>query len=104
MGARWESMVIEEILRALNAVEINYSPYYYRTSGGAEIDLLLEGKFGLIPFEKKHTQTVNSRHLRSVRDFINEHHCSFGIIIYNDEKVRQYEEKIFGIPFSILPS
>ena len=99
MGTSWEAVVIEEILRGLNAAGISYSPYYYRTSGGAEIDLLLEGKFGLIPFEIKHTQTVNPKHLRAIRDFINEHHCPFGIIINNDKKVRQYEDKIFGIPF-----
>ena len=102
MGTSWEAVVIEEILRSLNAAGISYSPYYYRTSAGAEIDLLLEGRFGLIPFEIKHTQTVNLKHLRAIRDFINEHHCPFGVIINNDEKVRQYEDKIFGIPFSTL--
>lgn len=102
MGASWESVVIEEVLRGLNAAGISYTPYYYRTSGGAEIDLILEGKFGLIPFEIKHTQTVNLKHLRAIRDFINEHQCVFGVAINNDEKVRQYEEKIFGIPFSII--
>ncbi len=102
IGASWETVVIEEILRGLNAAGIRYEPYYYRTSSGAEIDLLLEGKFGLIPFEIKHTQTVNPRHLRSIRDFISEHQCPFGIVVNNDEKVRQYDEKIFGIPFSFL--
>jgi len=104
MGKSWEGLVIEEILRTLNAAGIGYSAYYYRTSGGAEIDLILEGKFGLIPIEIKHTQTINSKHLRSVKDFIETFDCPFGLVINNDEKLRSYEENLYGIPFSTLTS
>jgi len=102
MGNSWEGMVVEEILRTLNAAGIQYSAYYYRTSAGAEVDLILEGKFGLIPIEIKHTQSLNLRHLRPIRDFINEFGCSFGIVVSRDERVRMYDEKILGIPFSML--
>jgi len=102
MGFSWEGMVIEELLRTLNAAGIQYVAYYYRTSGGAEVDLVIEGKFGLIPFEIKHTQNVHSRHFRALRDFVNEFDCPYGIIINNDKKIRLYDEKLTGIPFSIL--
>ncbi|MCY4427012.1 MAG: ATP-binding protein [Halieaceae bacterium] len=102
MGASWEGLVIEEILRCLNAAGIEHSAYYYRTSGGAEVDLILEGKFGLIPVEIKHTQSVNPRHLRGIRDFITDFGCPFGLVVNNDEKVRLYDEKLLGAPFSLL--
>ncbi len=102
MGASWEGLVIEEILRSLHAAGIQHSPYYYRTSGGAEVDLVVEGKFGLIPFEIKHTQNVNPRNFRAIRDFVNEFNCKFGIIVNNDEKVRRYDDKLLGVPFSVL--
>ena len=102
MGASWEGMVIEEILRSLNAAGVQHSPYYYRTAGGAEVDLILAGQFGLIPFEIKHTQSVNPRHLHAIRDFVAEFDCNFGVIVNNDEKVRHYDEKLLGIPFSLL--
>ena len=102
MGNSWEGMVVEEMLRTLNAAGVQYSAYYYRTSAGAEVDLVMEGKFGLIPFEIKHTQSLNLRHLRPIRDFINEFDCSFGVVVSRDEKVRMYDEKILGIPFSLL--
>jgi predicted AAA+ superfamily ATPase len=104
MGASWEGVVIEEILRGLNAAGIQYTAYYYRTSGGAEVDLILEGSFGLIPVEIKHTQSVNSRHLRPIRDFVNEFDCPFGLVVNNDEKVRRYDEKLIGMPLSVLVS
>jgi len=100
MGASWEGLVIEEILRSLNAFGINHRAYYFRTSSGAEVDLILEGKFGLIPIEIKHTQSVNSRQLRPIKDFIADFDCPFGLVINNDEKVRQYDGRLFGVPFS----
>ena len=42
VGFSWESFVIENILAV---AQNNIKPYYYRTSGGAEIDLILE--FGI---------------------------------------------------------
>ena len=104
MGSSWEGMVIEEVLRTLNAAGIGYSAYYYRTSAGAEVDLVLEGKFGLIPIEIKHTQTVLSRHTRAIKDFISEFDCNFGVIINNAEKGRLYDKNLIGIPFASLVS
>lgn len=104
MGFSWEALVIDEILRSLDAAGIIYQPYYYRTSAGAEVDLVLEGKFGLIPFEIKYSQIVNKKYLRSLRDFIDEFKCPFGVIVNNDEKIRRYDDKIMGIPFAFLTS
>jgi len=102
MGHSWESMVIENLLRELNCLGVHYDYYHYRTGGGAEIDLILEGEFGLIPIEIKYNQRTNQRNLRALRDFIEEHNCRYGIVINNDEQVRQYDEKIIGIPFACL--
>jgi hypothetical protein len=35
------------ILRSLNTTGGQYSPFYYRTSGGAEVNLIIEGKSAL---------------------------------------------------------
>jgi len=48
VGHSFESYVIEEILQGLGSTLVsNWQPYYYRTKSGAEIDLILEGPFGL---------------------------------------------------------
>ncbi len=100
MGVSWEAMVIEEILRGLSWRGISANYYYYRTSGGAEVDLILEGKFGLIPIEIKYGQKVDLKQLRGIKDFISEQQAPFGIVINNDEQIRFYSEKLVGIPFS----
>ena len=100
MGRSWEGMVIEEILRGLNALGTSYDYYHYRTGGGAEVDLILDGEFGLLPIEIKYGQKVSLRELRGIRDFIKEHKCQYGIVINNDERVSLYDEKLLGIPFA----
>ena len=55
---------------------------------GAEVDLILEGEFGLIPIEIKYAQTVPSKQLRALKDFIKDQNCRFGLVINNDERPR----------------
>jgi hypothetical protein len=45
-GATWEGMVVEEICRQLNQRGIGHDAFPYRTGGGAEVDLVIEGTFG----------------------------------------------------------
>jgi predicted AAA+ superfamily ATPase len=101
-GNFWEGVVVEEILRGLACRGVSHDYYYYRTHAGAEIDLVLEGRFGCIPIEIKYGQTVDPRALRSLSDFIAERECPVGIVINNDEECRQYDEKIIGVPFTCL--
>jgi predicted AAA+ superfamily ATPase len=102
MGQSWESMVIETLLRGFAAAGVDCQPYHYRTGGGAEIDLVLEGEFGVVPVEIKHTQHVDARSLRALRDFVAERGCRYGIVINNDERPRLLEENLIGIPFAAL--
>ena len=101
-GASWEGMVIEEMIRQLNSLGVSFDYYYYRTSAGAEVDLILEGAFGTIPVEIKLGQSVSLRDLRGIRDFINEQECPYGLVINNDTRPRLYDEKLLGIPFAFL--
>lgn len=102
MGASWEGMVVEEIIRQLNARGVAHDYAYYRTGGGAEVDLVLEGDFGSVAVEIKHTSTVGGRDLRGLRDFVREHKARLGVVINNDVEARQYEDGLIGLPFTWL--
>ena len=102
MGASWEGMVVEEILRQLNSLGVGFDHSYYRTSGGAEVDLVLEGDFGLVAIEIKHTSVVGGRDLIGLRNFVAEQKARFGLIVNNDSRPRLYEENLVGIPFNWL--
>jgi predicted AAA+ superfamily ATPase len=102
VGASWEGMVAEEVLRQLSALGVAHDCAYYRTGAGAEVDLVLEGNFGRVAVEIKHTSTVSARDLRGLRDFVAENKARLGLVINNDTVARQYEEKLIGLPFTWL--
>lgn len=102
MGFSWEGMVIEELIRGLNARGVGHESFFYRTAAGAEVDLILDGAFGLIPFEIKYNQTVLLRSLRPIREFMAEHGSRIGFVISNDDRVRLFDEKLVGVPFAAL--
>lgn len=102
MGASWKGMVVESMLRGLDAQGTAYRAYHYRTGAGAEVDLVLEGEFGLVPVEIKYTQHVDSRSLRAIRDFVEERGCPYGIVLNNDERPRMLDEKLVGVQVGCL--
>lgn len=93
---------MEEILRQLEAQGLPHECCHYRTGVGAEVDLILEGTFGLVAFEIKHTSTVTPRELRSLRDFVTEQKARLRVVINNDIAPRLYEDRILGLPFAFL--
>jgi predicted AAA+ superfamily ATPase len=102
MGHSWESMVIENIIRGLNSLGCVFDYFHYRTSAGAEVDLVLEGEFGLLPIEIKYKQTVTLRDLKSIRQFIKEYQCPYGIVISNNERLGLLDDGLINIPFGYL--
>lgn len=102
LGRSWEGMVVDTLLRGFEHAGIEVSAHHYRTRGGAEIDLILEGAAGPLPVEIKMTQPSDRRALRALADFVTAHNCPFGLVINNDEKPRQLDERIFAIPAGSL--
>ena len=99
VGHSFESFVIEEIIKGLQATDLtNWQYHYYRTRGGAEIDCILEGPFGLLPIEIKYGSTVLPRQLRSLEDFIKEHHLPFGLLINQSQAGKWLTRHIYQLP------
>lgn len=101
-GYLWESLVIEEIIRGLNAIGISFDYYHYRTSGGAEVDFILEGDLGTIPIEIKYQSAISLKDIRGLIDFIDERQCKFGLVITTGDRVIRLKENLFAIPFNYL--
>jgi uncharacterized protein len=102
MGASWEGLAIEEVLRQLGALGTAVDYSYYRTGAGAEVDLVLQGTFGIVAVEVKHTSAVGSRDLRAMRDFLHEFNGRLGVVINTDIRPRLYDDRIVGIPLNWL--
>lgn len=104
-GKSWEGMVVETLLRGFVNAGIEVKPFHYRTRGGAEIDLILEGSFGpvtCLPVEIKLNQHGDKRALRSLSEFVLANGCPVGLVINNDERARWLDDRILAIPAACL--
>lgn len=98
-GFSFESFVIEEIIRGLQATmatQLDFS--YYRTVDKSEVDLVLEGTFGVIPVEIKLNSGVQRKALRGLANFIADTRAMYGIVINRGKRVEQITDKIVQIP------
>lgn len=101
-GRIWEAFVIEQISRCLQAKSIRHDLFFYRTRNQAEIDLLVEGPFGLIPIEIKSGYNVDARQLRTLTDFVKANNCPVGLVINNSDEVVPISDRILQIPARCL--
>lgn len=99
VGNLFEAFVIEELIKGIQDKGIvNWQAYYYRTRNGAEIDLILEGFFGIVPIEIKYGETVQMKKLTALREFVKEHKLPFGIVINQSDHIAWLSEEIIQIP------
>ncbi|MGD9108604.1 MAG: ATP-binding protein [Gammaproteobacteria bacterium] len=103
VGRSFESFVIEELFKGIEAAGIsNVNSFYYRTRNGAEIDLILDGYFGVLPIEIKYGSTVLSRQLQTLERFVIENKLPFGMIINQSKQVEWLRPRIIQIPVGWL--
>ncbi len=103
VGSGFESFVIEEIMKGIQATQaIGWRSYYYRTRNGAEVDLIVEGDFGLLPIEIKFGSSTKLRQLKSLRNFVHDRNLPLGILINNANRVEMLAERIIQIPVTCL--
>lgn len=103
VGHSFEGFVIEEIIKGLQATPLtNWDYHYYRTRNGAEIDLILEGSFGVLPIEIKYGSRVNLRQLKTLTDFVKSHEIPFGLLINQGERAEWITPHIFQLPVGWL--
>lgn len=103
VGVAFEAFISEEIIKGMQACNVtNWRYYYFRTKNGAEIDLILDGPFGLLPIEIKSGTTINKRQLQSLNNFIVSHDLPLGIVINNSDEVEMISDRIIQLPASYL--
>ena len=99
-GASWEGWVIEQILAL---APDTWRPWFYRTSGGAEIDLLLErpGRQGPLAFEIKRSSapTPSKGFWSALRDL----EGAEGHVICPCDEAYPLGEGVFTLPVTGLP-
>jgi predicted AAA+ superfamily ATPase len=103
VGAAFESFISEEIIKGIQATEtVNWNLYYFRTRNGAEIDMILEGPFGILPIEIKLGGVVRQRQMQTLKKFIYDNNLPLGIVINNGDEVQLVADRIVQIPATFI--
>jgi predicted AAA+ superfamily ATPase len=99
VGAGFEAFISEEIIKGVQTLDVpNWHYYYFRTHNGAEVDLVLEGPFGMLPVEIKLGSLVKPRQLQALKNFVQLHDLPLGVVINNGEQVELVADKIIQLP------
>lgn len=101
-GQLWESFMIEQVINGLEISLRSFQYHFYRTQHQAEVDLVLEGSFGLIPIEIKTGYRTPPKNLRHLKTFIEEHNCPVGFVFNSAEQIEKLADKIIQLPVTCL--
>ncbi len=103
IGAGFEAFITEEIIKGIQAASIvNWNYYYFRTRSGAEIDLILEGPFGILPIEIKFGNRVNQRRIQALKNFVSQNDLPLGIVVNNSDRVEAVADRIIQLPATFI--
>lgn len=105
-GCSFEGFIVQSLIQKYY-LDNTLSPkfYYYRTSQGDEIDLLVETKGELIAYEIKTTTSIDTSHIKKFNQCLDQLDIKKGIIVYFGKENYQANQKIdIHSAFSILGS
>ncbi len=99
--ASLKALVINEIYAQYEyAGKLKPQLYYYRTRGGAEIDLVLKTKDNLIAIECVTTVDISDYMQRGMKIFLKKYSNAIGYFIAPVQKMYALSENIYVIPWS----
>ena len=102
VGASWEGFVIEQVLGALGQVGVSPRAFFWRTHGGAEVDLILEMGTVLVPIEVK--LSGSPRVSRGLLECMKDLACPAGFVIHGGEDEFPLGHSVRALPARLLSS
>jgi predicted AAA+ superfamily ATPase len=81
---------------------VKVQPYHLRTKAGGEIDLIIEGSFGVLPIEIKYSSSTTKSEVKFLQTFIDLHDLPFAIVVNNSDRIEMITEKIIQIPVGAI--
>ena len=103
-GILFEHAVILEIIRRIRALNKNYKVCFWRTSGGAEVDCVIDMGDAVIPIEIKAADHVGPSEIKGLKNFLEEYSnvAKHGYVITMGDKKEMIAENITALPWMYL--
>ncbi|MDD4976774.1 MAG: DUF4143 domain-containing protein [Bacteriovorax sp.] len=100
-GFSFESFATEEIIRGLQTtMETQLDFSYYRTIDKSEVDLIVDGAFGIVPIEIKLGSATPKKSLWGLENLISDMNLKYGIVVNCAQKIELLTDKIVQIPIN----
>lgn len=97
-GIIYENWVVMEIYKLVRYYLPECEIYYYRTSAGGEVDIILLYRSQLIPVEIKNKPQLQPRDWRNVKEFLRVYNMNFGLTIYSGSEIIRLDKNIWAVP------
>jgi predicted AAA+ superfamily ATPase len=103
-GVLFEHAVILEIIRRIQLLGEDYKVCYWRTSGGAEVDCVIDLGHEVIPIEIKASRKVAPSELKGLFNFLDDYTSAAkkGYVVTLGERPEKISDKITAIPWQYL--
>src|SRR3989339_1690490 len=103
-GLLFEHAVILEIIKRIRILNKSYQVYYWRTSGGAEVDCIIDLGDRLIPIEIKATSNVSLSEIKGLKIFLEEYKklVDIGYVVTLGKEPERLAKNIIAIPWNCL--
>jgi len=100
-GVLFEHFVILELLRRIRALNKQYKLYYWRTSGGAEVDCIIDCGEYVIPIEIKSGSSVRLGEIKGLNQFLVDYAsiAPRGYVISQSPTRQQITDNIMMLPW-----
>jgi predicted AAA+ superfamily ATPase len=99
-GEQYESTIVAQILVTLRSLGIRVDASYLRTSGGLEVDLILEQQDSLLAVELKARPKVDARDatpIERARRLLGDRYRG-GLVVYRGDQVLRLTDSVFAVP------
>jgi predicted AAA+ superfamily ATPase len=99
-GAWYESWVFSELLKWRQRQSVEPELFFYRTSGGLEVDFLIAAPDRLLPVEVKSHDRATSADGRSVETFLKSRGdaSGIGLVIYPGNAIEEIRRNVWAVP------
>ena len=104
LGPLFEGYVLQHLAAFAALLPVRADLLYWRTTGGEEVDFVVETPNRLLPIEVKASRTLGKRDLRGLKAFLGEYPdgAPFGIVLYAGQEWLRPARNVIAIPWSAL--
>ncbi|MDQ6951751.1 MAG: DUF4143 domain-containing protein [Mariprofundales bacterium] len=100
-----ESFALQELRKLIDFSHMTITPYHFRTAGGKEVDIVLEGpERAVVGIEVKASANVRHSDFTGLQALAEAAGSKFrrGVLIYLGDKVLPFGDKLNAMPVSAL--